>query len=177
MKTWALKRLISYCLHSGGGSVGYKDLELPMYTLPSDMKPGTKSPPPQTLCFNNRHSLVCQSNRCPRVIHTKSSMGMSGSPTWHELVWEAIFPATSLCPCGMIGLPHCWTVNEPSIDRASLDPGKQSTNSRVLSFHDSFPTCFLLTSTMQGQKWDHRHLTSLYLFFFSKLYCETKDGL
>lgn len=69
-----------------------------------------------------------------------------------------------------VGHPLRWA----SMHRATLDRGKRSTHSGVLSFPDTFSRCFLLIYNLRGRRWVHWDLKTPYLLSFSKLHEKNK---
>lgn len=145
-----------------------------MHILPPEIKLGRKSPSLQPLCFSSRHSLVCQSTQCPWVIHMKGHEDIWLPRTAHTAVGSHLSSHFSL-PVLHFSSHTLLNTHWASTDRASLQPGKQSTRSKVLRFPDTFSRCFLLTSVLRGGKWDPWGLTSSYLSLQTPLDEERTD--
>lgn len=141
MKTWVLKRLIINQLPAFWRGLSWLQRRW------NDTRTAYHLEESKVGIFPHlsRRSLGYQSNRCPWALMWRL-IGMSWSPEWHTQVWEAISPATSSADAMLqpSHITHWWNLHWTSLDKASLDPGKQSTNSRVLSFPDAFSGCFFI---------------------------------
>lgn len=151
MHIQVLNRLTNYCLHPGKDSADYKDLEI-TYVLPASRNEARRSEVSTTAA-----SLFQRQTLTGLPIHSAPL----GHP--HEGTWECLLPlhGTHRCrrlsshfpPRVLLYTSHTlWNIALSKWRRTSLDPGKQSTSSRVFSFPDTFSRCFLLISMLRGGK-------------------------